>query len=158
MPLSSCLLVINNACPAATYCLGRMAESLKSKSTGGFYHLDGSPCITYFITWGATSTDWLPNLIMTKLQVYQCWSNCRATWISTFSDFDGDVRWTGGHSVSGIDRRTERQAERQQTGIASRPVVIGRMGPRQGDQYQSRRDCRAQQTFSVPLGNHNHHW
>ena len=34
------------SCPAAvaTYCPGRMAEHLKSKSTGGFHQRHGSPC------------------------------------------------------------------------------------------------------------------
>ena len=32
------------AATVATYCPGRMAEHPKPKSTGGFYHPDGSPC------------------------------------------------------------------------------------------------------------------
>ena len=33
------------AATIAAYCPGRMAEHLKSKSTGGFHQGDGSPCI-----------------------------------------------------------------------------------------------------------------
>ena len=49
----------------------------------------------------------------------------RATWISAFSDFNGDVRWTGGHSVSGIDRRTDRPKDSRQASRAGLWLLAG---------------------------------